>query len=175
MVKISLYFSISSLLLKYIGYIIYAYGSGSQHGFFDLMYLFLHSTSDSIIMVMLMLLSFGWTVTFNSTRDFDLYVPLCCMLGVVNILMTMLTKINDGDHDKYHMYDSIPAYIMVGFRMIAFIVFIVGVIRSLCCLKKEEKQFMKYFWQLALLGGVYLTFIPLGLILITYLETTHRK
>lgn len=48
------------------------------------------------------------------------------MLGLINIILTLLNKINDKDHDKYHMYDSIPAYILIFFRVVAFIVFIIG-------------------------------------------------
>lgn len=94
--KISLWVGLASIVFKYLGYLIYAYGSGVEHGVFDIFYLFLHATSDSILMVLLMLLSFGWTVTFKNARDFDLYVPLAAMLGLVNIIMTMLNKISDG-------------------------------------------------------------------------------
>lgn len=82
-------------------------------------------------MVLLMLLSFGWTVTFRNTNDFDLYVPLASLLGLVNVIMTTLNKVTDGDHDKYHLYDSVPAYIMLFFKFIAFCIFSTGIIRSL--------------------------------------------
>jgi hypothetical protein len=94
--KISLWIGISSILLKYIGYVIYSWGTGSDYQFFDFMYLLLHSSSDSVIIVLLMLLGYGWTVTFRNARDFDLYVPLACMLGLVNIIMTVLNKVTDG-------------------------------------------------------------------------------
>jgi hypothetical protein len=136
--KISLWIGVLSIVFKYIGYLIYAHGSGVEHGVFDVFYLLFHAISDSTIMVLLMLLSFGWTVTFKNARDFDLYVPLACMLGLVNVIMTMLNKISDGDHDKYHMYDTIPAYIMIGFRMIGLIVFLIGIGRSWYNLKKEK-------------------------------------
>lgn len=76
-------------------------------------------------------------MTFKTTRDFDLYVPLVCMLGMVNIIMTMLNKISDGDHDKYHMFDSIPAYIMIGFRMVSLLTFLIGIFNSWRQLRKE--------------------------------------
>lgn len=56
----------------------------------------LHSISDSAIIVILLLLAYGWTVTFNNSMDFDLYVPLACMLGMVNVIMTLLNKVTDG-------------------------------------------------------------------------------
>ncbi len=94
--KISLWFALSATMLKYIGFTIYAYISGEDYQFFDFMYLLLYSISDSIIIVLLLLLSFGWTVTFSSTKDFDLYVPLAGMLGMINVIMTTLNKVTDG-------------------------------------------------------------------------------
>lgn len=126
-----------SILFKYIGFVVYAYDSGVEHGVFDVFYLLLHAVSDSVLIVLFMLLSFGWTVTFRNARDFDLYVPLACMLGLVNIIMTMLNKISDGEHDKYHMYDTIPAYIMIGFRVVGLIVFLVGIAQSWLALNKK--------------------------------------
>jgi hypothetical protein len=139
------------------------------------MYLLLYSTSDSIIIVLLLLLSFGWTVTFSSTKDFDLYVPLASMLGMINVIMTTLNKVTDGDHDKYHIFDSIPAYIMVFFRLIGFGVFATGVIRSFINLKPDQKKVFTYFVQLTILGTIYLTFIPISLLLIQFIDSSSRK
>jgi hypothetical protein len=175
LLKISMWIAAVSIFAKYIGYAIYAYVSGSDYQFFDFMYLLLHSTSDSIIIVLLILLSFGWTVTFKNAQDFDLYVPLACMLGLVNIIMSLLNKVADGDHDKYHMFDTIPAYIMLFFRMLSFAIFLVGVIRSYVKLKPDQKQATKYFYILALLGTIYLTFVPVGFVLIRWVEVNYRK
>lgn len=135
MLRISLWIALGATVFKYIGFVIYAYVSGEDYQFFDVMYLLLYSISDSVIMVLLMLLSFGWTVTFHSTKDFDLYVPLASMLGMINVIMTTLNKVTDGDHNKYHVFDSVPAYIMVFFRLVGFIIFVVGILRSFIQLK----------------------------------------
>lgn len=133
--KVSLWLGITSIIFKYFGFFIYAYINGGEYQFFDFMYMLLHSTSDAILIVLIILIAFGWTVTFNTNMDFDIYVPLACMLGFINIIMTLLTKINDGDHDKHHMYDSIPAYVLIGFRILGFLIFLGGIIRSLVYLK----------------------------------------
>ena len=88
-------------------------------------------------MVLLMLLSYGWTVTYDHSKDFDIYIPFSTLLGVVNVIMTTLNKVTDGDHNKYHLYDSVPAYIMLFFKMIGFCIFIIGIIRSFITLKND--------------------------------------
>lgn len=108
------------------------------------MFLLLHSASDSAIIVILLLLAYGWTVTFRNSMDFDLYVPLACMLGMVNVIMTLLNKVTDGDPDKHHMFDTIPAYIMIGFRMLGFCIFIGGIVKVSLNTKPDEKTVRRY-------------------------------
>ena len=124
-----------------------------------------------------MLLAYGWTVTFKHARDFDLYVPLACMLGLVNIIMTMLNKINDGQHDKYHMYDTIPAYIMMSFRSVALIVFVIGIGKSWFDLNKNKnkEKVKRYLTQMTILGLAYMAFVPVGFIAMKYINTRYRK
>ena len=137
LLMISMCIEIISIAFKYSGFLVYAYFAGKDYAFFDFIYLLFHSISDSVILVLLILLAFGWTVTFKSTNDFDLYVPLTSMLGLVNVIMTVLNKVTDGDHDKYHIYDSVPAYIMLFFRLIGYFIFMGGIIRSLIMLKAD--------------------------------------
>ena len=61
-----------------------------------MIYLIVYSVSDSLIICLLIFLGFGWTITFSSTRDFDLYVPLAALLGMINVIMTTLNKVTDG-------------------------------------------------------------------------------
>ena len=49
------------------------------------------------------------------------------LLGTMNVVLNILNVINDDSPDKYHMYDTIPSYIQTGFRILAFIILLVGV------------------------------------------------
>lgn len=173
----SLWVGVTAIVFKYLGYLVYAYGRGVEYGVFDVFYLLLHATSDSILLVLILLLSYGWTVTFKNARDFDLYVPLACMLGLVNIIMTMLNKISDGEHDKYHMYDSIPAYIMIGFRCVGLVVFLVGIAQCWLQINKSSNKakLTNYFYQLTTIGFIYMTFVPIGFVAIRYVGNRYKK
>ena len=79
-------------------------------------------------------MAFGWTIRFTKDYDQELYIPVACMLAFIHIILVVLNKVNDT-HDKYHMFDTIPAYIMLLFRVIALILFGYAIIRSLLQLK----------------------------------------
>jgi hypothetical protein len=75
LVAVCLWLNLTSLIFKYAGYLIYVY-FGLEYSFFDFMYLLFHSVGDSVIVAIFLFVSFGWTITFISGKDFDLYVPL---------------------------------------------------------------------------------------------------
>jgi len=66
---------ISSLIWKTFGFLIYTY-SGSDYGFFHFIYLFMHSISESLVIGLIVLISFGWTINYTTIKDADLYVPI---------------------------------------------------------------------------------------------------
>ena len=66
---------ISSLVWKTFGYLIYVY-TGSDYGLFHLIYLLMHSISESLVIGLIILIGYGWTINYNTIQDSDLYVPI---------------------------------------------------------------------------------------------------
>ena len=66
---------ISSLFWKSIGLGVYSF-TGSDYYFFHFIYLLMHSTSESAVVGLFVLIAFGWTLTFTSGKTFELFVPL---------------------------------------------------------------------------------------------------
>lgn len=66
---------ISSLVWKTTGFLIYAY-SGSDYGLFHYIYLFMHSISESLVIGLIVLIAFGWTINYTTIKDADIYLPM---------------------------------------------------------------------------------------------------
>lgn len=96
LLTIAMLFNLIALGLYYIGHLIYAYSSGVQYGFFDFTYLLFHSLSEVILLCLIVFVAYGWTITFKNDAEFDLYIPLISMLGLINLILTLLGKVNDG-------------------------------------------------------------------------------
>ena len=90
------------------------------------------------------------------------------MLGFINIILAVLNKVSDP-HDKYHMFDTIPAYIMLVVRFLTLCVFIYGSISSIVKLQPDETKLRTYFYHLIWLGILYLGFLPVCFGLIEFI------
>ena len=73
------------------------------------------------------------------------------------------------------MFDTIPAYVMMFFRMIGFGIFLIGVIQSYSKLKLKQNQFRRYFANLTVFGTIYLIFVPVYVFLMRLVDEDYRK
>jgi hypothetical protein len=154
---------ISSLCWKSFGFLIYSY-TGSDYFLFHLVYLLLHSTSESAVIGLVCLISFGWTLTFRGGQDFDIFLPVGIIyhiivgaLGFVNIVITLVTKIGNS-HDRHHIFDSIGGNILLGYRIIILLVFVWGCVRTYRMVRHNLKKFLLKF---AILGFIYIASTPI--------------
>lgn len=155
---------VSSLTWKTFGFLIYTY-SGSDYGFFHVIYLLMHSVSESLVIGLVVLMGFGWTINFTVIKEADLYIPirkfyfnLVGCMGFMNAMLTMLTKIQSGEHDRHHIFDNISGYVIIGYRLLILIVFIFGVINTYFQSRMRVKNFILVF---GILGGLYIASLPI--------------
>lgn len=97
------------------------------------------------------------------------------MLGIINLILTLLGKINDGDADKYHMYDTIPSYMLVFFRIVTVIVFTIGIAKLYFYDCKKNKQIIGFLANFGFMGGVYFLSLPAIMLMANFLPFTSRK
>lgn len=102
------------------------------------------------------------------------YLYLVSMLGLVNLILTLLGKINDGDSDKYHMYDSIPSYLLVFFKLVHVIVFVVGLI-LLYRSSSKNTQIVKFIANFGFMGAIYFFSLPAIMLMANLLPHSSRK
>jgi hypothetical protein len=96
------------------------------------------------------------------------------MLGLINLILTLLGKINDGDSDKYHMYDTIPSYLLVFFKIVHVIIFLIGLILLYRRCSKNN-QIVKFLANFGFIGAIYFFSLPAIMLLATFLPHSSRK
>ena len=97
------------------------------------------------------------------------------MLGLINLILTLLGKINDGDSDKYHMYDTIPSYMLVFFRIVTVITFAIGIIKLYIYDCKKNKKVISFLANFGFMGGIYFLSLPAIMLIANFLPFTERK
>ena len=68
--------NISSLIWKSFGYLIY-YKFGTDYLLFHLIYLFMHALSETLVISLLVLIAFGWSLNYLNGPSVDIAFPGC--------------------------------------------------------------------------------------------------
>lgn len=102
------------------------------------------------------------------------------MMGFSFVITNVLTKINDSSADKYHFHDSIPSLILIIFRIIILIIFVIGLLTSMNPLiwSKQTKQnlsFSSYQKILALIGCISILYMPAVVLVSSYVGVGWRE
>lgn len=96
------------------------------------------------------------------------------MLGLINLILTLLGKINDGDSDKYHMYHTIPSYLLVFFRVCTVIIFVIGIIR-LYLSGSKNAPLVSFVANFGFMGAIYFLSLPAIMVLASMLPAGSQK
>ncbi len=70
---------VSSLTWRTFGYLAYVY-TGFDYSLFHFVYLFMHSLSESLVIGLIVLIGFGWTINFVTSDNWNVYLPIGMIL-----------------------------------------------------------------------------------------------
>jgi len=114
--------------------------------------------SQFFLSVLLILISWGWTITYLEFDNIEIYVTLLIMLLMLHLLVAGLTQLTSDAYHKYHDYEGIQGIILVIFRLGMFAYFLYGIRDTFRLSRLKAKAFLKPF---AICAGLYLIAFPL--------------
>lgn len=83
----------------------------------------------------------------------------------------MITKLGHS-HDRHHIFDSIGGVVLISFRIVIAIVFIVGCISTY---RKMRHNLRRFMWKFAILGFVYVASTPLIVLAANFLLNARSR
>lgn len=83
---------------------------------------------------------------------------LVMFLAFINVVLTVLTKLGSSNHDMHHIFDNVSGHILIGYRIIIFLIFIYAITNTYKVSRSRVKSFIIYF---GILGGIYICAMPL--------------
>lgn len=78
-------------------------------------------------------------------------------LGLINVIITMVTKIGNS-HDVHHVFDNVGGTILMWFRVIIILVFLYGCFKTYKGVRHSLKKFMV---KLLVIGFIYIASAPI--------------
>lgn len=84
-------------------------------------------------------------------QQVNIYIYLASVFGFISVVLSLLSKINDDDIDKTHIYDSLAIDIQLVLKAIGLCTFLVGIVKYRLTHWKN-KGLMKYVLYLGIYG-----------------------
>ena len=115
------------LLCLSIHYLVYAYDG---EGVFVL-YVFsviAKIISQVILIWMLLMIAFGWTISYEDLRDKDIYIIVLCFVIMIHMMIAGLTFVDYGESYKYHDFGGLQGGILIMLRIFLWVGFVFGIV-----------------------------------------------
>ena len=88
--------------------------------------------ASSLISFALVCLSYGWYLTFSELDwdDYDLVIPIGALIILLHGLLGGLQYLDRDDHFRFHDNIGVQAIILICFKAVIYIAFIIGICRT---------------------------------------------
>lgn len=155
-VSLALFFQISSLIFESLHLWIYS-GNGTGLFLFDLLSQLFYIASQFIFTVLLILLSWGWTINFMEFESMTIFMPFSILIGIIQIGFVFLSKASDDTYYKFHDYEDLAGYLIVFVRSGLFFYFLKGLYRTFM---EANEKIRSFIVKLGIFGSIYILAFP---------------
>jgi len=146
-----------SIVFRWIHLLVYSYdGEGVKAC--HVLSIITEVASQFFISLLLILISWGWTITYREFGDIEMFIPLVLMLLVVHLVVAGLTELTSDAYHKYHDYQGIQGILLVFSRLGMFAYFLYGMQDTYQKSRPKAKMFLKPF---SIYAGAYLLSFPI--------------
>ena len=122
----------------------------------------LHQAASQIVIILLIVLvASGWTITYQSILDRDHYLPLGGFIIIANGMISFLNYLDLGEYHKFHDFSGWPGFLLVVIRVGVFFVFHVCTTQTERELPNNKKKGGNVIRQLRVAGSMYILAFPL--------------
>lgn len=84
--------------------------------------------SQMLVISLLLLIAYGWTITHENFTDFEILGVVACIVSTFQILLATITIVDKDELHKYHDYGGYQGFALVMARIGLYIGFVAGVI-----------------------------------------------
>ena len=156
LLSIGVLFEFFSILLQFLHLWKYSY-DGSGIPVFHILSIMCGIGSQFFVVLLFVLISWGWTITYLQFGDIDLYIPLVGMLLMLHLIIGGLTYITNDAYYKYHDFEGIQGIFLIILRVSIYAYFVLGFYKTIRVCMRRAKPFMHRF---LIFSSVYMLAFP---------------
>ncbi|OMJ87697.1 hypothetical protein SteCoe_10541 [Stentor coeruleus] len=146
--------------------------NGKGLGALDVFYQIFDSLSSISITILLIIISTGWTIKYKDFPDFELLLPICFLVVVLNIMIIGLGRITQDASNKNSDFECVPGYILIVIRILMWIWFIFN---SKDLYVKASCQLENFLNRFVFVSSMYFVALPIVIIASWFLEPYRRN
>jgi hypothetical protein len=166
----AIFWEFIQLSLALVHLLVYWY-DGDGFWLFDYLSTIFFVLSQVGIISLIMLIAYGWTITFNNLADHDYFMLELGANFIIHIFITALTFIDNGQHHKYHDFEGFQGLLLVLIRLGLFGFFLYKAQETKKVVARKNLPFMKGF---TISASAYMLAFPVFW-LISYLLNPHMR
>lgn len=114
-----------SILMMLINFWVYSY-DGEGYKALHVISVIAEVASQFFLSMLLILISWGWTITYLEFGDIEIYIPFLILLLVMHLIVAGFTQLTSDEYSKYHDYEGIQGLILVISRLGMLTYFLYG-------------------------------------------------
>jgi cytochrome b561 len=98
--------------------------------------------SQVLLIWMLLMIAFGWTISYEDLRDKDIFVIILAFVIMIHMMIAGLTFIDYGESYKYHDFGGVQGFILILLRIFLWVGFCVGIVMTRKTAPKKTLDFL---------------------------------
>lgn len=134
--------------------------NGEDIIFLFYLYACLKCIAESVLVTTLVAIAWGWSI-IHLKHDSS-YIIVGTSIFLVNTICIVIEGISEDLEEIHHKYDGTSGTVLLILRILIFVTFIIGILRSLSKSVGKTKIFLEKF---SIRGGAYLLSWPVAVIL----------
>lgn len=171
---LALFLQLGNLFWKVLHLLMYS-SNGKGIPFFDIMSLICQMLSEITFSALLMMIAYGWTITFNDLdidNNLDVYLPVGSIVIVIHLVLAAMTYVDFDAHHKYHDYAGIQGWVLIFFKFGLFAYYLYCIRSNRDKIPKRSEKFYRAF---TLLGTVYMLSVPFTIFASYFFQPYNRQ
>lgn len=150
-----------------------ASGSGDTYPVTTFITKCLDLTSGYFLMMVILFVGSGWTISFSRIDDMELFLPLVVSLGILKLMLFGLSYVLLSEEHHFHAYDGFIGFLIGGLHLCLYVYYLI--VRKTSSQNAKIQEASKFYGKLDGISNLYLLSFPVLLFCTLMLKSAYAE